>query len=209
MRQGTAGSLTLHLEFRTTSPGVIPAQTPPANTFVPAPSQSPGATVFPGGTQSVPPVQTPPSASQPPAQRPAVSIQIEPVPTALIVQGQPFRFYVRVTNTGTIDANNVTVLVQLPEEFRDRTIAADWSTDWNLLAVEGREPSTAGKPTGWTTGQDKVGNQAALLIPTFSSGSTAFFLLEYPPIGPQGYNIVCTVVADETLIGRESRRIAP
>ena len=224
LRQGTPGSLWLRPEFRSTGTAAMtpaPAPTP----FVPPPSSpGQGAAVFPGSLPTTPttPISTTPPAppttpipppSMPPAavfQQPSLSVQIESDPSFPLEQGNDFRFYVRVANTGTTDARDVQVLVQLPEEFRNRDIEADWNTDWNLLAVEGRNPSmSAGKPSGWSAGIDKVSNRAALLVPTFSPGSVVYFLLEYPTIGAQGHNITCTVIAGGQQIAQESRRITP
>ena len=208
LRSGTASSLWLRPEFRRMSP-VVSAPQPSPVTPTPrpvVPSQSPvgpGATTFPG-TQSSPPIPSdPPSVFQ---QKPALSAQIEQVPG----KEGTVRFYVHVANTNTSDANNVLLLVPLPEELRNHTIDADWSTDWDLLpVVEGREISPiAGKPAGWRAGQDKTKNLAFLQAPTLSAGKEFYLLLEYPTI-PQGYNITCSVQVDGQQVEQASRRIVP
>jgi hypothetical protein len=209
VRQGTAGSLWLCPEIRRTSP-VVATPTPVLTTSpvgsVPSPP-SQGASVFSG----TPPVSPP---SSPPASvfaRPSLAVQIapEPNPVLPITPGQPFRFYIRLTNTGTTDASNVTLLVPLPEEFRGRRIDADWSTDWETLAVERRSPTSEGKPAGWEVGIDNRGHQAALQIPLLSPGKTAYLLIEYPDIDSRGHNITCTVYAGEERITQGSQQIVP
>jgi len=222
VRQGTSGVLRLSPEFHPTGQVTVPTPAP-QQPFVPVPPSPPdqgGAIVFPGGA-SVPPTPppvpdpplTPPSLTPPPAQtfqqRPTLSAQIEPVPSTPIALGQPFQFYARVANTGTTDANNVQVFIQLPEEFRGREITADWSTDWNLLAAEGRRRSTEGKPTDWRVGIDPPTNRAVVEVPVLAVGRTIYFLLEYPAIGPQGYNIVYIVLVNGQEVTRGDRTITP
>jgi len=214
LRQGTAGSLWLRPEFRRTSSPVTPSA-PVLSQSVPAPSPvGGGAAVFPGTVPTPTPAAQPsaPAPTPSPAtvsQKPSLSVQIERDPTHSLVPNPSFRFYVRVTNTGTTDARDVIVFVPLPEALRGQNLSADYSTDWNLLAVENRKISTEGKPAGWVIGIDKPGNRAVLRMPVFSAGSTAYFLLEYPTIGPGGYNITCTVYADGQVVTQESRQMMP
>jgi len=228
LRQGTAGSLWLRPEFRRT--GQIPttriAPTQISTTQSPTPLPSSSAAVFPG-TQTTPPpapaTQSPaPSPAQPPSgvtppppattfqARPTLTVQIEPETSVHpIVSGESFRFYVRVVNTGTTDARDLAVIVPLPEEFPSSSCGGDWSTDWEFLEVEGRERSTAGKPSDWRFGTDERNHQVALMAPLLAPGKSAYLLLQYPRIDSQGHNITCIVFADNQEITRASRRIVP
>ena len=211
LRSGTAGSLWLRPEFRRTSSPVVsaPIPSPSPSSVIPSPSPSgSNATVFPGTQQNPPPlIDNPPAASI--FAKPALSAQIEQV------AGDPntgtLRFFVRVTNTGMSDAKNVLLLVPLPEELRGRTIDADWSTDWDLLpVVAGREISLIdGKPTSWRVGQNEAKSLVFIEAPTLSAGKEFYLLLEYPPVGPQGYNVTCSVQADGQAVERASQRIVP
>ena len=206
VRQGTAGLLVMRPEFRPTSP-VVTAPMP--RPVIPSPNPlGPNATVFPGA-QSNPPVAPPPPTPDPPpvAQpKPSLTVQIAPVP--VLAEWGTVRFYVRVANTGTSDAQNVILLVPLPDELRGRTIDADWSTDWNLLAVEGRDPSLAGKPADWLVRQDSTNRHLVMVqAPTLSAGKEFYLLLEYPVIDRVEYNVSCTVYVEGQPVERASLRI--
>jgi hypothetical protein len=138
-----------------------------------------------------------------------LTAQIEIDSSFPIVSGGPCRFYVRVVNTGTSEARNVDVIVPLPEEFPWSASTADWSTDWEYLQVEGREPSTTGKPSGWRVGVDERNHQVVLRASSLSPGKTAYLLLQYPRIDQRGHNVTCTVFADNQQITRASQRIVP
>ncbi|MDR0326836.1 MAG: hypothetical protein LBI05_00920, partial [Planctomycetaceae bacterium] len=217
VRQGTAGSLWLRPEFRRTSP-VVAATPNPVITMPSSPNQS--ASVFPGTPPSPPPSSTPspPPVSPPPAavfSRPSLEVQIAPEPNPVfpITPGRPFRFYIRLTNTGTTDASGVTMLVPLPEELRGRGrgFQVDWSDNWESLAVEGREQdNTVGKPADWRVGLDPRGQyQVLFYIPLFSPGKTAYLLVEYPDIDTLGHHITCTVYAGGDRITQGSQQIVP
>jgi hypothetical protein len=144
-------------------------------------------------------------------------VQIEPAPqyqvadqiVGQIVQGKSFHFYVRVVNTGMTDAQDVVLRIPLPEEFRGKMMGADWSTDWKSLAVEGREQSQKGKPTDWLVRQDTVEHQVILHAPVLAAGKEFYLLLEYPTIGPRGYEITGIVYAEKQEVTRKAQLIKP
>ena len=206
VRQGTAGSLMLNPEFHATSP-VTTSQ--PASTFVPTPSPSEAGTLYPGAAStpsSVPANPSSPPPTPPPAtvfQRP-ISVEITPHPEIPVQVGQPFRFYVRITNTGTTEARNLVALIPLPPEI---TVAAVRGTS-EPLTVDGKPPVPDNvKPTNKAFGFDPSAHRAGFIIPSLSAGATAHAEVEYPTIGPQGYEITCTVLADGQPIEHTSRRI--
>ena len=208
LRQGTAGSLMLHPEFRSTSSVVTPSPIPPASTFVPAPGQpSPGAVVFPSGTTtpSVPPPASENPLPPPPTQnfsRPTLSVHIEPHPLYPVAAGSAFLLQVRVANTGTTDAKNVAMLVPLPQEFRGQEINAGWEQ----LATTGE---TEGKPADWQGNIETLSHRATLQIPVLAAGKTAQFWVLYPTIGSQGYDITCIVLVDRQEVARKTQQIKP
>jgi len=205
LRQGTPGSLWLRPEFRGTGQVTAP---PP---FVPTPPGQPdqGATVFPGGQPTPPPPipdnLTPPV--HPPAQvfptRPSLSVEITPNPLVPVQLGQPVQFFVRITNTGTTEARNIQAFIPLPPEFAATSVMGTSDP----LTVDGSPPlpDDSNRALGFPAGT----HQALFRIPSLAAGATAQATLQYPTIGSQGHNIVCTVLVDGQEITRESRTITP
>jgi len=215
LRQGTAGVLRLSPEFRGT--GAVTTPTPaPQQPFVPVPSQpGEGAAVFPGVTPSPPtPPPIPDHLAPPPAQPPAtvfpptrhsLSVEIAPHPSVPVQLGQPLRFFVRITNTGTTEARNLVALVEFPPEVPVASIIGTSVP----LTIDGRDPAPEGMPNNRALGFDPNAHQAGFVIPSLSPGVTAHAELQYPAIGPQGYNIVCIVLVDGQEVTREFQTITP
>ena len=212
VRQGTGGSLWLQPEFhqtgRVTSPG--PAPSP----FVPSPGPpDQGAAILFQGTPSNPPAPPPiepnqqpqPPPPSPPAttfQRPSLAVQIEADPESSVVAGLPFLLHVNVTNTGTTHAEEVTVLVPLPQELR----SMEFKAAAIQLAMDG---TSEGQPPNWVQNIDGATFRATLHIPVLSAGKTAQFLILYPRIDQQGYNITCIALVGGQEITRETQHIRP
>gem|GEM_PF-2253596 len=144
--------------------------------------------------------QIEPAESTEAAFVPSLSVKIVPDPVRLVERKRPFRFYVYVTNTDTVDVENVMLLVPLPEEFHVSSILAAWDTDY-------RQASSASKPEDWQMGFTSDSHQAALTAPTLPAGSEFYLVLEYPATDGRGYHITGTVYADGERIAEESRRI--
>jgi hypothetical protein len=210
LRQGSRGSLWVRPEFHRRSPVVTQTPAPPS----PSPG---GALVYPGvQTPPTPPPTplppsnppTPPASVFAPQSTPTLSVQIVPI-TSPIEQGKPVQFYVHVKNSGTTDARNIMLLIPLPAELRDVTIMSDWNTEWGHLAVGDRKHSPIGKPSDWRAGLTPDGSQALLQASVLAPDKEFFFLLEYPTIEQQGYNITCTVYANDEPVANGARLIAP
>jgi len=227
LQQGMPGSLWLRPEFRRTSPAVSPsAPTPRPPTPVPSPPDSPprppdnGATVFPGTTPVQPP--SPPSVQPvesnepvssvpvpPPATifapRPDLSVQIEPDPIIRVRVGSPFRFYLRITNTGAAEVREIVALFPLPAEFSLDSIQAMSDP----LTVDGRPPTPDGVVPSNRAAGFLSDHRFGFQIPSLPPGGTAYAQLEYPSIGPQGLEIVCTLFVSGQQVIQERQWIRP
>gem|GEM_PF-1885507 len=230
LQQGTPGSLWLRPEFRRTSPVVSPPAPSPVvpspvvpspvvpSPVVPSPPHPPAQlpevpSVFQPSQPPVPP-STPPSV--PPTPSPSVftpsapthslSVQIETDPIISVRLGSPFRFYVRITNTGTNEVRNILAFFPLPSEFAADSIEALS----NPLTIDGRPPTPLGDPNNnRAAGFLPTGHQFGFQIPSLPPGATAFAQLQYPSIGPQGHEIVCSVLVDGQQVTQERQRIMP
>jgi hypothetical protein len=191
VRQGTAGSLWLRPEFRRTSP--VASSVPTASPPVSAPGA--GASVFPGAATSPAVSPAVPSPSATVFQKPSLSVKIEPDPALPMVRGQRFMCYVRITNTGAAEARNLLALIPLPPEFDAKSCGGE---------------SVPAMADGVLAIGFMADHQLGFRIPFLAAGDTAYVRLEYPTIGPGGYEIVCTVqTADGQVVARQSQRLAP
>jgi hypothetical protein len=216
LRQGTPGSLWLRPEFRRTGSLVVaatptPIPVPPQNPVMISPSQpSQEATVFPGTTPSQPPISPsllPQEPSAPAATtfqpKPSLAIEIASNPLVPVQQGEPFRFLVHITNTGTTEVKNIVAYIPFPTEI-SRTSVMGISTP---LTMDGKPLSPTEDNRALTFHPDI--HQAVFVIPSLQVGETAHAELQYPTIGSQGYTITCTVFADNQQVTQATQRIAP
>jgi uncharacterized repeat protein (TIGR01451 family) len=210
LRQGPAGSLWVKPEFHPTSGFVTAAPSTPIPTPSP-PVSPPGqsgdrATLFPGAPPTQPPVVPSPPPTVFPSVRSPIAVQIEPDLSYPIVQGQPFMFYVRVTNTGTTEVRNIRVRIPLPPEFDSRSVKATSEP----LTVDGRPPTP---PPPADAENLSIGvtrdHQFGFRLPSLAAGTTAYALLEFPTIDQQGHNIEYTVYVEGQPAGQGSKRIVP
>jgi len=131
-----------------------------------------------------------------------LAVQIEADPESSVVAGLPFLLHVNVTNTGTTHAEEVTVLVPLPQELR--------SMEFKAAAIQLTMDGTSeGQPPNWVQNIDGATFRATLHIPVLSAGKTAQFLILYPRIDQQGYNITCIALVGGQEITRETQHIRP
>ena len=212
VRQGTGGSLWLETEFHPT--GQVSSPAPAPSPF--APVQNPSdqrASLFPGVPSNPQPQPPPPvepnnliPPSPPPSattfQRPTFAVQIEPNPLSPVIADNPFTLQIRVTNTGTTNAEDVAVLVPLPQEFRGQIIEAGWEQ----LAIDG---ASEGRPADWNAVVESLHHRVTLRVPVLSAGKTARLLILYPRIDQQGHNITCVVLVGGQEVTRETQNIQP
>jgi len=119
-----------------------------------------------------------------------------------VIAGSPFLLQVSVTNTGTTNAENVSVVVPLPQEFRGMEILAEWAQ----LTMDG---TPEWKPANWAGIIEQLHHRAILQIPVLPSGRTAQFFIEYPRIEQQGHNVTCVVLVGGQEVARETEHIRP
>ena len=217
VRQGTAGSLWLRPEFRSSSGMVttpVPAPSPAVPVPVPSPSDQ-GASVFPGIPPTPPPNPAVEPTPQPGAQifaptpttppKPSLSVEMLPNPYVPVRLGQPFRFLVRITNTGATEIRNIVAFIPFPTDVVLNSIIGI-STP---LTVDGRPPTPADEPKNMALGFHPNAHQAGFVISSLKAGETAHAELQYPTIGQQGYNISCIVLVEGEEVMREARTISP
>ena len=108
----------------------------------------------------------------------------------------------RVTNTGRTNAEDVAIMVPLPQEFRGMEIIGGSAQ----LAVDGTQDA---EPADWEGIIDTLHHRAILKIPVLTAGKTAQFDILYPRIDQQGYDITCVVFVGGQEVARETERIVP
>jgi len=131
-----------------------------------------------------------------------LTIKIEPDPESPVIAGERFLLHVNVTNTGATNAENVLILVPLPQELR----GIEFRAGSLQLAMDG---TSEGQPADWVQNIEAPTFRAALQIPMLPAGKTAHYQILYPRIDQQGHNITCVVLVGGQEVTRETEHIRP